>query len=607
MGESGLTKRSIRIGNCAGASGDGPDQMFRLVSEGPLDAITADYLAELNLAARAIEIQEQPSMGYERPALAHLKFRDTARLIAEKGVKLVHNGGGLNPQGLYKEVRDYFTSIGFPFIKIAWVDGDNVMPQIDELRKDPTSIRHLDIKDADIGSLQEDILCSNAYIGMQGIIQALNAGAQIVICGRVCDASPVMGLAAWWHGWKYDDYDQIAGGLVAGHLIECGCYVTGGNFCGFKSIEKPYLHGYPIAEISADGSCEITMHDGSNGAVTVDSVKAQLLYEIQGSEYLNPDVVAHLSNAVVSESGPNRIRCYGITGSPPPPTTKLALFAKGGFQAELSTFANGLDIKEKVDVLRLQTEKEIGDTVSRYTKIDITAYGSSPTDPQSQAECTVMIRNFVQAPTAELCVAFAKAHLKAAMGSYAGYYPLVDMRTFLNPKPYTVYFPGTILQSHLDIRVHMDDGPGQKVSPPPKMRPFMGQVSYDTANPTDLNSFGPTRKAPLGSIVLARSGDKGGNANVGFWVRHEDEYPWLQALLSISKFKELLARDYRPEYRIERCEMPNLQAVHFVTYGILQNGVSSSSVLDGLAKSFGEFLRAREVDVPIKFLERGWI
>ncbi|KAE8405038.1 hypothetical protein BDV37DRAFT_282273 [Aspergillus pseudonomiae] len=586
-------RRAIRIGNCSGAGGDGPDQLYRLATEGPLDAVFADYLAEVNIAWRALEKEEQPDLGYEKGFLAHLNYRNAAEVIAQKGIKIVHDGGALNPYGLYKATKELLESKGLGDIKVVWVDGDNVTADVQAAQEagKAEQFPHLDIDGQDLSALENRIVSANAYIGAKGIVAALSAGAQIVICGRCCDASPVIGLASWWHGWSDMDYDRLAGSLIAGHLTECGPYTTGGNFCGFKSIPNLVRVGYPIAEIYDDGSSVITIHPGSNGAVTVDTVKAQLVYEIQGPNYLNPDVVAHLEDTRIEEDAPNRVRVTGVKGSPPPPTTKLAVCSFGGYQAEMATYAVGLDIKEKVELQRKQILDYLDQ--SRFSTIAIDAYGSVPEDPKSQKETTVMIRHFVQAPTKEAIGHFTEAFMFCAMQGYGGFHPPGCKGTWtcaLAPKPYIRYFPARFQQSALKVRVHVEGQLPIEVESVPKTEPFAGQPSYKPKSPVDLQSFSPTKRAPLGSIVLARSGDKGGNANVGLWCFHN-----------------LLGDDYRPEYRVERFELPHLHAVHFVTYGILQEGVSSSSIIDGFAKSFGEFVRVRQVDIPVRFLERPWV
>lgn len=365
----------------AGAIGDGIDQVYRLARDGEVDAITADYLAEFNIAWKAIELTTRPDLGYEPNFLEQLAWQGgaAARLLARKRIKVVHDGGALNPRGLAEKVHDYFSSLRIHDMKVAWVSGDDVAAIVKE--GSFGSLKHLDLKGVELNTAKDNILAANVYTRQSGIVCALEAGADIVICGRCCDASPVMGLAYWWHGWTPTDYDAMAGSLMAGHLVECGAYVTGGNSCGFQEIERLHHVGYPIAEISPDGTSVITMPDHSNGAVTVDTTKAQLLYEIQGPYYLNPDVIAQIDGARLEEIGKNRVRLSGIKGTAPPPTSKLAVCLFGGWQAEISAYCAGLGTDAKIALMKDQFLREINPT--DFTTLSIEAYGTAPQNPKS--------------------------------------------------------------------------------------------------------------------------------------------------------------------------------------------------------------------------------
>ncbi|KAH8670322.1 hypothetical protein BGZ60DRAFT_33365 [Tricladium varicosporioides] len=591
-------RRPIRIGNASGAIGDGLDQVYRLARDGNVDAITADYLAEFNIAWKAIEMIDHPELGYEPHFLEQLAWKDgsAARLLSEKRIKVVHDGGALNPKGLAQKIQRYLHSKNITNLKVAWVSGDNLTSQVRETAN--TSYKHLDVPGLSQRGDDKKILAANAYTGYSGIIKALEEGADIVICGRCCDASPVMGLASWWHSWPSNAWDKIAGSLMAGHLIECGAYTTGGNYCGFQEIERQYQVGYPIAEIASDGTSIITKPERSNGAVTIDTVKAQFLYEIQGPKYLNPDVVARIDQGKLEEVGKDRIKLSGIAGYPPPPTTKLAICLLGGYQAEISAYCAGLDCPAKVALMKSQVLRELDAT--EFTTLSIEPYGTSKHDPRSQAEATVQIRMFVQSEKKEAIDKFKKAVFYNGMQGYTGLHLAMDWRT-MEPKPYVKYFPALVSQDEIQLDVNFVGGKSGIVVEKKKgveFGAFSGQESYETRERVDLGSFRETVRRPLGDLVFARSGDKGGNANIGLWVRNPCAYPWLQSFLTIPRIKSLLADDYKPQYRVERFEAPNLHAVHFVVYGILQEGVSSSSIIDGFAKSFGEFVRARVVDLP---------
>jgi hypothetical protein len=445
---------------------------------------------------------ERPDLGYEPHFLEQLAWNDgdAARLIAEKKIKIVHDGGALNPQALAEKVDSYLRSIDIFSLKVAWVSGDDLTQKV---RDGKASYKHLDIAGLKQRGDDDRILAANAYTGCSGIIAALEAGADIVICGRCTDASPVMGLTSWWHGWERNEYDKLAGALLAGHLTECGAYTTGGNYCGFQEIAKPYRMGYPIAEISQDGGCVITKPEGTNGAVTVDTIKAQLIYEIQGPYYLNPDVIAKMDKADLEEVGPNRVRLTGIVGLPPPPTTKLAICLRGGYQAELSAFVVGLDIPAKVELMRSQVLRELD--VTQYTVISIEPYGSANPNPRTQAESTVQIRMFVQASTTDAIEKFKKAIFYNGMQGYCGLHLSMDWRT-VEPRLFVKYFPALVGQDEVQLSVNMvGDTKSISVSPTPAdlYGVCNGQESYETTNPTDLASFGPVVQRPLGEYLAS--------------------------------------------------------------------------------------------------------
>lgn len=593
-------QRPIRIGNVSGAIGDGIDQIYEIARSGNVDAITADYLAEFNIAWRSIELQTRPDLGYEPNFLEQLAWEngDAARLVAEKRIKIVHDGGALNPRGLAEAADSYFKSLGISHVKIAWVGGDNITEQVKSGKF--SSVAHLDQQGVTLPeSSIKDILSANVYTGQAGIVRALEEGADIVVCGRCCDASPVMGLASWWHGWDSEDYDRLAGSLIAGHLIECGPYVTGGNFCGAPEIKALYKLGFPIAEVAEDGNIVITKPPGTNGAVTIDTCKAQLLYEIQGQNYLNTDVIANIEHVRLEEAGTDRVRVSGIRGSAPPPTAKLAVCLLGGWQAELSGYCAGLDTDFKFQQMKDGVLRRINK--DDFTTFSIEKYGSSQPDPRTQKECTVQVRIFAQAPDKEALAQVKRAIFYNGLQGYCGLHLGMDWRT-LEPRMYVKYFPGLIAQSQVPLTVHfVNDKSGRSIGVLPRpaskcLASAPAQRSYEPK--TALSYSGETVRRPFGDLVFARSGDKGGNANVGFWVRDAAAWPWLQSFLTSSRLIELLSDEWSDKFSVERCEFPNLWAVHFVVKGFLQDGVSSNSILDGFAKSFGEFLRARHVDLP---------
>lgn len=553
-------RTTIRIGNVSGATGDAPDAMLRMVTEGTVDAVVGDWLSEMNIAWNAITKQSQPDLGYEEGFLHQLE--DCIDVVAEKGVKVVTNAGALNTRSLTQRVVELCRERGLAHLNVVPVFGDD----ISELLEDEeifNGMHHLDDMTVQLKDWGLNPHCGVAYIGAWGIVEALKNGADIIICGRVTDASPVIGLCAWWHGWTQESFDELAGALVAGHLIECGPYATGANFSGFKEKLPELVDlGFPLAEIDHQGISTITKHEASAGFVSKLNITAQLLYELQGQLYLNPDVVADLSDIAISGESANRVRVTGIRGLPPPTTTKAMVCAVGGYQAEATFYINGLDVAEKVKMMEGQLHHIFRD--HKFSKLAIDQYGTPNPDPKSQKSGTCFLRVFAQARRIEDIgfKQFKRPIYALRMQSYPGYHMNLDFRT-MDPKPFMELFPSLIDLSRLNHYVLLPSGEQVKIPVTSKAVQYqIKRPSYETRDPQPLSSFGTTKRAPLGSIVHARSGDKANNSNVGFFVRHQDEYPWLQSFMTVERLKELFADDWDPRCQVERCEFENIRAVH---------------------------------------------
>ncbi|KAM0426387.1 hypothetical protein ACHAPT_008433 [Fusarium lateritium] len=512
-----ISKPVLRIGNVSWATGDSPYAMERMVKHGNVDVITGDWLSEMNIAWNAIVKQKNPELGYEGGFLDQLEVNLDE--IVKQGIKVVTNAGALNTQSLTRQVRKLCQSKGYGDVKVAAVLGDDVSGAIKDA-KDLDGFIHLDHEQNKLKDWELEPFCGAAYIGCRGIVEALNSGAQIVICGRCTDASPVMGAAAWHFQWAEEDNDAMAGALLAGHLIECGPYACGANFSGFKQILEDLVDlSFPIVEIDSKGQCVVTTTSIGGGRVTEDIVRAQILYELQGHLYLNPGVVADLSKVTVSAepSSPDRVRVSGVTGLPPPPTTKVMFAAPGGYQAEASFYMNGLDIEAKEKMMRQQLDHIFKG--HNFSKLSIELYGTKTDDPVCQQAGTLFLRIFAQARRLEDISA-------PKFKSYPGYHMNLDFRT-MDPKPFMEIFPAVIPQTSIKHQVELPSGELLDINPPPRMEMYpVVRLSYDTANPVDLTTFGPTRRAALGRVFHTRSGDKADNSNVGFFARskYDDEY-----------------------------------------------------------------------------------
>ncbi|KIW06985.1 uncharacterized protein PV09_02643 [Verruconis gallopava] len=607
-----MPSRPIRI---AGASGSASDRRHAILSlacnypNDPIDLIIGDWMSEGNMTARAwSKVRGDPTdIAYEptfleavTPALPYL---------AKYGIKLAVNAGASDPMGLCEVVRKLVKEKGLD-LKVAWIEGDEVLPII----KTRVASGEEKFENICTGELLRDWkfepISAQAYLGGLGIAEALRRGSDIVIAGRVSDASPVIGGAYWWHNWKRSDLDQLANAFVCGHLIECSTYVTGGNFTGFKDLEAEGWDdlGFPIAEISSSGEVIVTKQKGTQGRVTTDTCTSQLLYEIQGPWYFNSDVTAILDELWFEQLSENRVALRGVKSAPPPPTTKVGLTARPCYQVEFHFFPTGLDIDAKARMCEAQIRKAIGDHAKKFIKFEFTKNGTAMENPTNQNAATVDLRIFVQARE-EQDVSPAKVLrpcLDSIMHSYPGSTPHLDFRQGF-PKPAFEYYVTLIPQSDVDHKVHLESGETIRIDPPSVTKVWDKQQPSQptTTQGVDLSTFGATTRGPLGWVAHARSGDKGSNANVGFWVKTDEQWNWLRTLLSVDKMKELLADEYKQGKKIDRFELPNARAVHFLLHDHLDRGVSCSSSYDFLAKNVAEFLRARHVDIPVKFLSRG--
>lgn len=626
-----MVKRPIRIVGVSGFAGDPPAAMKRNAEAGPVDAIIGDYLAEFNLAINAIASKRGQHPGWEQTFMDGTK--ETLSLIHEKRMKLVTNGGALNPKGAAQEIKRWIEERGLD-LKVACVEGDNVTSEVQAMVA-REHFPHLDGENENVGSnpsksevqylRDREIISANCYLGSRAITAALNDGADIVVCGRVADASPVMGLAAWWHGWAETDYDALAGALVAGHLIECSGYSTGGNFSGFQDYDFDHLTdiGFPVAELAHDGSAVLTKQESLPGLVNVEVIACQFLYELQGSVYLNSDVKALLSDITMTQIGKDRVEVRGVRGAPPPPTTKCAIFWVDGYQCEYMIAMTGSpgNCRAKADLFRHQTDyrlKKAG-LLDRLITYEVQEYGTPATDARTQFSGTAFLRIFIQAPTPELVVQVIRSHMSIGLEHFSGYHSTIMTNpSQAVPRPFLGYYPGLYRQSDLHLKVSHVTADGTttretRIDAPRETQPLATPESYDPDRPTPLADFGESRSMEFGQAVLARSGDKGGNINVGFLPRSHGQdttdretqarhWQWLRSFLTLDKMKELMGEDWKREYSIERVEFPGIKAVHFVIYGILGRGVTSSPVLDNLGKGFADYIRGRHVNVPLAFL-----
>jgi hypothetical protein len=677
----------IRIGNASGFYGDRRSAFEEMLTGGPLDYLTGDYLAELTMGILGRDLAKDPATGYAKTFLQQMETG--LGLALDRGVRIVVNAGGLNPAGLTDALTTLAGRLGL-HPKIGYVTGDAV----------PVP----------------GALTANAYLGAFGIAACLSGGADVVVTGRVTDASLTVGPAIAHFGWAPDDFDALAGATVAGHIIECGCQATGGNYPFFGEIADMHRPGFPIAIVAGDGRSTITKHPGTGGAVTVGTVTAQLLYEIGGPRYLGPDVTTHLDTVQLAPDGDDRVRVFGVKGSPPPATLKVGVTRLGGFRSSMTFVLCGLDIEAKADLVRTQLTDAVGPLEFELVRSD-----REDADTEETASAFLRVHQTTDRPGRAL----ARAAVELALASYPGatlttpptdatpfatfaaestpqsavdhvaVLPTGERMAIAPPKPIpatavphaddaTIPRPDATLThvdqaeaeatdvERLDVGqpdVGQPDVGGVDVGQPDVGQPDVGQpdvgqpdvgqpdvggvdvgqpeiggvdvgrgfevvddagggvaggaaggtadlrhgserspdptttlqdrgsslrVGHERNTALDRGSWKETTRGPLGLVIGARAGDKGGDANLGVWARTDAAYEWLRAYLTSDELRRLLPA----ATAVERHELPHLKAINFVLRGLLGGGVGGSTRFDPQAKSLGEWLRSRYVDIP---------
>jgi hypothetical protein len=549
----------IRIGNASGFYGDRSAAFEEMLTGGELDVLTGDYLAELTMLILGRDRARDASLGYARTFLRQMQ--SALGLALDRGVKIVVNAGGLNPAGLATALRELADQLGRT-VAVGYVTGDAVD--------------------------RPDAVSANAYLGAFGIAECLSAGADVVVTGRVTDASLVVGPAIARYGWGRGDLDALAGATVAGHILECGTQATGGNFAFFTEIPDATHPGFPIAEVADDGSCVITKHPGTAGAVTVETVTAQLLYEIGAPQYLGPDVVARFDTIALHEDGPDRVAVNGVRGEPPPPTLKLGVNRMAGFRNTMTFVLTGLDIEAKAALVRAQLTESVGPD-----GLEFDLARTDHPDPDSTATASALLQVHLKDTDAKRAGrAFSQAAVEIALGSYPGCWLTTPPG---DATPYGVFTAETIGQEKVAHTAVLADGSQVAIPAPPVTSAVVPHAAVGrSASPQA--PYVTTLRVPLGTVVGARSGDKGGDANLGVWARSDVAYQWLRGFLTVERIRELLPET--APLAIDRYELPNLRALNLVVHGLLGPGVAGSTRFDPQAKALGEWLRSRLVDIP---------
>jgi hypothetical protein len=581
----------LRVANCSGFFGDRVSAAREMVEGGPIDVLTGDWLAELTMYI--LHKTRERAGGYARTFLRQLD--EVLPTCIERGITVVSNAGGLDPEGLAESVRDLAKREGVD-VSVASVSGDDITPRLDELMA--AGERFVNLDTGEPLPAGAPVVTANAYLRARPIADALAAGAQVVVTGRMTDAALVVGPALHAFGWSDGDLDAVAGAVVAGHVIECGAQCCGGNYAFFEEVPGRERIGFPVAEMHADGTSVITKHPGTGGAVTVGTVTAQLLYEIAGPRYLSPDAVARFDSIQLTDDGPDRVRIAGVRGEEPPATLKVTANLEAGWRNSMTLALTGAQVEEKARFAADAVWAGIPGGRSSFAETsedlsgDLTGGG--------MAYLRLAVRGDDERSVGR---AFSGAVVETSLSSYPG--------TFFTSAPSGAqgvarYWPTTVDRTAVEPRILCD---GQEV---PATMPTVvpGHAGIPPLPATVAPSDGdrgeePNRfvRVPMHVLIGARSGDKGGDANIGVWADDDRVATWLVRSLTTDMLATLLP-EVAP-FEVSRHPLPNLRAVNFVVHGILGWGVASNLRLDTQAKGLGELLRSRHADVPADLVSSG--
>ncbi|CDZ87082.1 DUF1446 domain-containing protein [Rhodococcus ruber] len=580
----------LRIANCSGFFGDRLAAAREMVDGGSIDVLTGDWLAELTMGVLVKQRKRNADTGFARTFVQQLD--EVLDSCLDRHIKIVSNAGGLNPHACAEQVARIAERVGRS-VRVAVVDGDDATDAFSRAREQGWDAPHLDTNQP-FSEIGQDPDVVSAYLGGWGIKEALDAGADVVITGRVTDAAIILGPAAWHFGWSRTDWDALAGAVAAGHVIECGAQATGGNFSFFSEVPGMDHVGFPIAEIAADGSSVITKHDGTGGQVTVETVTAQLLYEIDGPRYANPDVITRLDTVQLDQVGDDRVRISGVRGEPAPATVKVGALVSGGWRNEVTFVLTGTNIDAKADLAQSALWATIPGGKEAFRHVTTRLLRADRPDPATMTEAVALLTIAVTDPSREKVGAFPRAAIETGLASYPGLYftappaPGSEISVF-----WPTLMPASMFHQRVTLAGNITD------VPPAPTEPEVPPFEHITTGPAEPLP-GPTVRLPMGTVLGTRSGDKAGNATLGVWARDDDAHRWLRSWWTEDAVRALIPE--AADCHLRMWELPHLRACGVTIVGLLGRGVAANLDLDSQGKGLGEYVRAKHLDIPTVLL-----
>ena len=618
MDMMGARTTTLRIGNAGGYWGDDPYALRRQVTGAiPLDYVSIDFLAEITMSILQKQYARDPQAGYARDFA--IQVEPLLEEILKRRIKIITNAGGVNPQGCAEALFEMARRRGLA-LKVAVVGGDDLKGRIEELRERGIDLGNMETGE-ELGEYRDKILSANAYFGAMPVVEALKESPDIVLSGRVTDTGITLAALIHEFGWKADDYDRLAQGIVASHLIECGAQATGGNFTDWEKVPSYIDVGFPILELEPDGSFVLTKHPGSGGLVSLQTIREQFLYEMGHPQlYITPDAIADFSTMTLESDGENRVRVRGATGAPPTDLLKVSTALEDGFKSSGALIVSGPYAREKsrllADILWRRLEAELARegldpleaSTTELVGDDSTHRGLTPVHTPSE----ILLRLSCRDHHRRKLEIFRKLLPGLILSGPAG----VAVTGGAPPVSEVVrYWPSLIPQEAAPATVDVwNQVAGQE--PPVKLTskhdlqwPVTGGEARATRAledpfPTTLLaelSSSPVVEVPLLSIAHARSGDKGDTANIGLIGRSAACYVWIRENVTAERVKawfEGIAMG-----RVHRYLVPNLWALNFLLEESLGGGGTVSLHIDAQGKTYGQALLRCRVPIPMALLD----
>lgn len=594
-----MAKRDrIVIANCGGFWGDDPSAARRQVAGGPVDYLVMDYLAEVTMAILQKQRARKPEAGWATDFLAQL--RDVLPTCVERGVKIISNAGGVNPLACRDAVEKLARELGIADrVKVGVVLGDDLHGRLDELLASGEPLAHMDTG-RPLSDVRTSVLSANAYLGAAPIVEALRLGANVVVAGRVTDTAVTLAPMIHEFWWRTDDWDRLAAGVIAGHIIECGTQCTGGNFTDWEKVPTYRNLGFPLVEAHADGTFVVTKHPGTGGLVSVHTVSEQLVYEMGTPAYVSPDCIARFDSIRLEQVGPDRVKVSGARGAPAPERLKVSVSFAQGYRAFGRLLISGPDALRKAKRVADAFWESAGGADSYDAAVtQVVGWDASHPPLAAREPGEVLLQVGVRDASEEkINTRFGPQLVPRVLGTVPGITYLADQG---RPRASDVvgYWPALVDRRHVPTKV------------------VVGAVERDVAfldlrgaraapfTPPVVDAVprlrGTRTRVPLARLCLARSGDKGDTANIGVIARTPDVYAWMQRNLTTEFVKERFGGVCRGA--VERHEVPNLLAMNFLLHESLGGGGTLSLLVDAQGKTYAQFLLAAEVVVDAGLLE----